>query len=104
MTHEYASRILLPEGIGHIAASTVRDAIEAIVPDGAEPGEEVHVTQDGERELTLVLRSEVELGDNAGTLLIDAVRDVVRGCLEPGETVEVSPFEARDALGSIPGY
>lgn len=93
MTYRYEAKVTLGDGIGHLAAAGVRDALEDALAGAMEPGEEAAVGQVSDGELRLSFRMEREMGDVEGDMIRDAVEDALRSCANPGETFAMGEME-----------
>lgn len=102
MSHAYESAVDLGDGIGHVAASALRDGIEDALQGCVEPGEEATVSVDSDRRLTVVVRTESEMGDNEASLLREAIADVLQAAAEGGEVFTVGEFVLRDEASPAP--
>lgn len=93
----YQTLIKLPAGLGHIAASRLRDGMEELTAGCLDDGEtlETELLSDHEVKVTLILND--ELGRYSADMIREVLESVLYGALGPDATVEVGPFEQVDS-------
>jgi hypothetical protein len=90
--------------MGHMATSSVRDAIESLATGALDDGETLAVSVEGDGHILIQLDTPRAMGEHEIDGLSDSIRDAVTDCLSEDDGLEITSFSrAFSKAPSAPG-